>query len=76
VILLPVPAAVPPQLPVYHLQAALPPRLPPFTERVMLLPLHTESFPVILLAATEKLLTLIVLLTQEVVLQVPSARTK
>ena len=75
--LLPLPTAVPPQELLYHFQLALLPRLPPFTLRVTLEPLHTESTEALIeVGAAEKVLTLMDLLAQAVVLQVPSARTK
>ncbi len=76
-ILLPLPTAVPPQELLYHFQLALLPRLPPFTLRVTLEPLHTESAEAVMEeGAVDKVLTLMDLLVQAVVSQVPSARTK
>jgi uncharacterized membrane protein len=75
--LLPLPTAVPPQELLYHFQSALLPRLPPFTLRVTLEPLQTESAEAVMeVGAVEKVLTLMDLLVQAVVSQVPSARTK
>jgi hypothetical protein len=75
--LLPLPTAVPPQELLYHFQSALLPRLPPFTLRVTLEPLQTESAEAVMeVGAVEKVFTLMDLLAQAVVLQVPSARTK
>jgi hypothetical protein len=75
--LLPLPTAVPPQELLYHFQSALLPRLPPFTLRVTLEPLQTESAEAVMEeGAVEKVLTLMDLLVQAVVSQVPSARTK
>ena len=75
--LLPVPIAAPPQELLYHFQLALLPRLPPLTLRLTLPPLQTESREAEMdVGAVEKVLTLMVLLTQAVVLQVPSALTK
>ena len=75
--LFPLPIAVPPQELLYHFQLALLPRLPPFTLSVTLEPLQTESAEAVMdVGAAEKVLTLIVLLTHAVVLQLPSARTK
>jgi hypothetical protein len=72
----PLPASTDPHAPVYHFQLALLPRLPPDTRKVVLLPAHTESRDaVMLLADTDSVFTLMNLLAQEVVLQVPSART-
>jgi hypothetical protein len=76
-ILLPLPTAVPPQELLYHFQSALLPRLPPFTLRVTLEPLQTESAEVVMeVGAAENVLTLMNLLAQAVLLQDPSARTK
>jgi hypothetical protein len=75
-ILLPLPTAVPPQELLYHFQSALLPRLPPFTLRVTLEPLQTESAEVVMeVGAAENVLTLMNLLAQAVLLQDPSART-
>lgn len=75
--LLPVPIEVPPHEPLYHLQTALLPREPPVIPSETLLPLHTvEELMVAAVGAVEELLTLMVLLTQTVLLQVPSARRK
>jgi hypothetical protein len=76
VILDPVPAAVPPQVPLYHFQLAPVPRLPPLTLSVVLLPRQMVVVPVMPVAGTEVSLTVTVMLRQMVVLQVPSARTK
>jgi hypothetical protein len=76
-ILIPLPTAVPPQELLYHFQSALLPRLPPFTLRVTLEPLQTESAEVVMeVGAAENVLTLMNLLAQAVLLQDPSARTK
>lgn len=74
VIELPVPAAVPVQLPVNHCQEAPAPRLPPLTVSVALAPAHS----VVEAAETEagsvlRELTLIVADTQAVLPQEPSA---
>ena len=75
--LFPEPTAAPPHELVYHFQLALLPRLPPLTLSVTLLPLHMESIVAVMEAgAVDRLLTLMVLFTQIVVLQVPSALTK
>lgn len=75
--LLPVPADVPAQIPVYQRITALLPRLPPFKRNVTDVPLHTESaVAVMLVGAAEKVFTFTALLRQTVVLQVPSIRAK
>ena len=73
----PVPTNVPPQEAEYHCHTPPEPNIPPTTERVVLLPLQI-GFDVaeILVAAVEFVFTVTVTLTQVVVLQVPSARTK
>lgn len=77
VMLLPLPAGVPPQLPVYQRIEALLPSVPPLTRSVTLLPAQTESaLEVIVVGALENVLTLTGLLTHAVLLQVPSIRTK
>ena len=53
VILDPVPAAVPPQVPLYHFQLAPAPRLPPLTLSVVFLPRQIVVVPVIDVAGTE-----------------------
>ena len=72
----PLPTAVPPQLPLYHCQLAAVPRLPPLTVSVTVPP---EQIVVVLevieVGAEELVLELMVTDTQDVVLQVPSART-
>lgn len=52
-ILLPVPAEVPPQLPLYHLQVAPVPRLPPLIVRVVVFPLHMVVLPLTELAGVD-----------------------
>ena len=75
--LFPLPTAVPPQELLYHFQLALLPRLPPFTLRVTLEPLQTESAEAVMdVGAVEKVLILMDLMAQAVLLQDPSARTK
>lgn len=74
--LLPVPTAVPPQEPVYHLQLALDPREPPFTLSVVLCPLQMVVVPVIDVPGNEVSSRLIVTDLQAVLLHVPSALTK
>ena len=76
VILLPVPAGVPPHEPEYHLATAPDPALPPETVRVVLLPGQMVETPEILVGATESVLTVINCEAQAVVLQSPSYRTK
>lgn len=76
VIELPVPAAVPVQLPENHCQVAPVPRLPPFTVKVLLEPEHSVLLPEADTEAGAELteLTVIVVETQPVLPQVPSAR--
>ncbi len=75
--LLPVPTAVPPQLPLYHLQLALVPREPPLTLRETVELPQVESVLAMMAEATVLAeFTVMVLDAQLVVLQVPSARTK
>lgn len=74
--LVPVPAEVPPHEPLYHFQLPPVPRLPPDMLSVLLWPLQI----VFALALTDVTgvdvsLTVKVKLWQDVVLQVPSART-
>jgi hypothetical protein len=73
-----VPADVPPQLPVYHFQLADVPRLPPLTLSVRLPPRQNVEEPeeLIEIAGTDVSFTVIVMLLQMLLLQVPSARTK
>lgn len=74
--LLPVPAAVPPQLPLYHCQLAAVPRLPPLMVRVAEAPAHkVDAVALIDAGAVEGVFILMVTLEQAVVLQVPSALT-
>jgi hypothetical protein len=47
--LLPVPMAMPPQLPLYHFQTASVPRIPPLTDRITAVP----GLVLVLLAETE-----------------------
>ncbi len=72
------PADVPPQLPVYHFQLADVPRLPPLTLSVRLPPRQNVEEPeeLIEIAGTDVSFTVIVMLLQMLLLQVPSARTK
>ena len=72
VILLPVPATVPPQEPEYHLAVAPVPALPPTRVRVVLPPLQIVETPEILRGAVESVLTVINCEAQAVVLQSPS----
>jgi hypothetical protein len=72
----PVPTNVPPQLPMYHLQRALEPSVPVVICMVTwLLPQVESLFVIMEEAAMDGILTLMVLLTIPVTLQVPSART-
>lgn len=74
--LAPVPAAVPPQLPLYHCQLAAVPRLPPLMVKVALPPEQRLAVVVVIeVGTTEETLELTVTLEQAVVLQVPSALT-
>ena len=75
VILFPVPAAVPPQEPVYHLATAPVPAVPPESVSVVLPPLHIVVVPVMLTGATELVFTVTATLAQAVVLHVPSYLT-
>ena len=73
----PLPTNPTPQPEEYHCHAAPDPSTPPTALRVVVLPAQTgftdaEALP----AAVEVVLTVTVTLTQDVVLQVPSARTK
>jgi hypothetical protein len=69
---------VPPQLPSYQIQLALLPKVPPFRVKVTTAPFGQieSSEDVTELAAVEDIFTLIVLFTQTVLLQIPSALTK
>jgi hypothetical protein len=76
VMLLPLPAGVPPQLPVYQRIEALLPSVPPLTRSVTLLPAQTESaLEVMLVGALENVFTFTGLFTQAVLLHVPSILT-
>ena len=66
----------PPQEPEYHIQFASSPRLPPVIPSVVLAPEHTGDVPVADIASEDKELTVIIVLTHEVVLHVPSALTQ
>ena len=72
VMLLPVPADVPPHEPVNHSATAPVPALPPTSVRVVLFPLQMVETPEILVGATESVLTVINCEAQAVVLQSPS----
>ena len=74
VMLVPVPADVPPHDDVYHFQLAPVPRLPPFTDSVVFLPRQIVLVPLIEVAATEVSLIVSVNDLHIVVLQPPSAR--
>lgn len=74
---LPVVTKVPPQLPLYHFQLADVPNVPPEILRVLLWPSHiVAELALAKVAGTEVSLTVITMLLQTVLLQVPSARTK
>ena len=72
VMLLPVPADVPPHEPVNHSATAPVPVLPPTSVRVVLFPRQMVETPEILVGATESVLTVINCEAQAVVLQSPS----
>ena len=72
VMLLPVPADVPPHELVDHSATAPVPALPPTSVRVVLLPRQMVETPEILVGATESVLTVINCEAQAVVLQMPS----
>lgn len=77
VTLVPVPTYVPPQLPLYHFQTAPAPKLPPDKDNVVEAPLQmVEDVAEIDTAGNDVSLTFMVVVTQAVVLHVPSARTK
>ena len=59
----------------YQFQIAAVPRLPPVIPSVVAEPLQIGDVPVALVAGEEKVFTVIVVLTQVVVLQVPEAST-
>ena len=61
VILLPIPAGVPPHEPEYHLAVAPVPALPPTSVRVVLPPLQIVETPEILRGAVERILTVMVI---------------
>ena len=62
--LLPVPVSVPPHEAEYHFAVAPVPTLPPTSVKVVLPPLQMVETPEILRGAVEKLLTVIVLLSE------------
>jgi len=72
----PVNAKFPPQLAVYHFQSAPKPKKPPDGLNKVEPPIQIAEEPFIDAAGTEVSLTLTVVKTQGVVLQVPSALTK
>ena len=76
VILLPIPASVPPHEAEYHLAIAPVPTLPPTSVRVVLPPLQMVEIPEILRGAVEGVLTFTFIETQDVVLHIPLYRTK
>ena len=72
----PVPSNVPPQLAEYHFHEAPVPNDPPTSERSVDDPLQIGlTVALILVGATDKIFTVIVMESQTVVLQVPSALT-
>ena len=71
VMLLPVPAGVPPQEAEYHFALAPVPALPPTSVKVVLPPLHKVETPEILRGAVESVFTVTLTEAQDVVLQVP-----
>ena len=71
VMLLPVPAGVPPHEPEYHLTVAPVPALPPTSVRVVLPPLQIVETPEILRGGVENVFTVTLTEAQDVVLQVP-----
>ena len=71
VILLPVPADVPPHEPVNHCAVAPVPGLPPDNVKVVLLPLQIVVLPVMLVGATESVFTVTTTLPHPVVLHKP-----
>ena len=75
-ILLPVPADVPPHEPVNHSATAPVPALPPASVSVVLPPRQTFETPEIPVGATESVLTVTDIEAQFVVLQSPLKRTK
>lgn len=72
VILLPVPAEVPPQEPVNHCAVAPVPALPPVNVNVVLFPLQMVVVPVMPVGATDNVFTVTVTVPQVVVLHVPA----
>ena len=72
----PVPTEVPPHEPLYHFQLPPAPNLPPLILNVLLWPTHIVEVPLMLVAGTEVSLMVIVVLTQLLVLQPPTALTK
>ena len=73
----PVPAEVPPQLPVNHCHEAPDPKLPPFTLKVVLLPEQIVDVVVLILVGAPLFeLTVITIEAQLVFPQVPCALTK
>lgn len=76
VILLPLPAEVPPQEFVNHCAIAPVPPVPPATVKVVELPLHIVVVPEIPVGATDNVFTVTNAVAQVVVLQVPLYLTK
>ena len=76
-IFVPVPTAVPPHVPEYQCQLEFEPSEPPVNDKVVELPEHIiNGFPVTDVAGEDNVPTVIVILTQDVVLAVPSALTQ
>ena len=76
VILLPVPAGVPPHESVNHCAVAPVPLVPPVTVKVVELPLHIVVVPEMLVGAVEGVFIVTTVLAQIVVLHVPLYLTK
>ena len=76
VTLLPLPTSVPPQEPLYQRTTPPVPTVPPDTVSVVEPPVQIVVVPVMLVGATESVLTVTAVEAQVVVLQVPSMRTK
>ena len=76
VILLPIPASVPPHEAEYHLAVAPVPALPPTSVKVVLPPLQMVEVPEILRGAVEGVFTVTLTEAQVVVLHIPLYLTK
>ncbi len=72
--LVPVPAEVPPHVPLYHFHVAPVPSEPPDVLSVLLWPLQSKLVPAIDDAGTDVSFTVMLYVLQAVLLQVPSAR--